>query len=91
MTKMRNEEFLQNYRASQFKVALTGKTTNTFTITDDMRDYLWWVELFNNAIDDIKAGGRINGKVEKNSASYWLVQRLKLNEFINEKGLRNYE
>lgn len=79
--EMRNEQFLQNYSASQFRTALSGKETNTFTITEDMRNKLWWIDLFNTAIEDLKNGNYINGCAEKNSAGYWLVQLQLLFDF----------
>ena len=64
---MKNERFLQNYTASQFRLALSGKDASF--ITDEMRNKQWWLDLFNNTIDQLKAGERINMKANKNEVS----------------------
>ena len=76
---MKHEEFLQNYSASQFRLALSGK--NESFITDEMRTKQWWLNLFNETIDQLKAGERINMKANKNEVSYWERQIELLNEF----------
>lgn len=79
--RMRKEEFLQNYTASQFRVALSGKESNALFITDEMRHKEWWKEVFLNAIEDLEAGATINGKATKNDVAYWQEQLRLLEEF----------
>lgn len=76
---MKHEQFLQNYSASQFRIALSGKKESF--VTDEMRNKQWWLDLFNETIDQLKAGERINMKVMKNEVSYWEKQIELLNEF----------
>lgn len=76
---MKNEQFLQNYSASQFRLALSGKEASF--IRDEMRNKQWWLNLFNDTIDQLKAGERINMKAMKNEVSYWERQIELLNEF----------
>lgn len=78
---MRNEQLLQNYSPSMFKVCLSGKETNTFTITDRMRKKDFWLGLFQDAIEDLQMGCTINGKGEKNEVDYWKKQIRLLEEF----------
>lgn len=73
--------FLQNYTASQFRVALSGKDSAYMTITDEMRTKEWWIDLFTKAIEDLEAGSYINGKALKNSVEYWKEQIEKVKEF----------
>ena len=76
---MKHEQFLQNYSASQFRLALSGKDASF--ITDEMRNKQWWLNLFNETIDQLKAGERINMKAMKNEVGYWERQIELLNEF----------
>lgn len=75
--KMRNERFLQNYTASLFRMALSGKGD----FQDEQRTKDWWRKTFGEAIDDLLAGGVINGKGMKNNVSYWEEQIRLLDEF----------
>lgn len=69
--KMRNEQLLQNYSPSQFRVDI-GQNGGT-------KDR--WLAIFNNAIEDLNAGNYINGKSEKNTVEYWQRQIKLLTEF----------
>ena len=75
--QMRNERFLQNYTASQVRMALSGKGD----FQQHQREKGWWRSLFNNAIEDLSNGGVINGKGLKNNVFYWKEQISKLEEF----------
>ena len=79
--RMRNTMFLQNYTASQFRVALSGKDSSSMIITEQMRTKEWWIKKFTEAIEDLEAGNYINGKGEKNRVSYWLDQIIKVSDF----------
>lgn len=79
--KMRHTEFLQNYTASQFRVALSGKETPHIRISEEMRTKEWWITMFEQAIEDLNAGYYINGKAAKNIPSYWEEQIRKVKEF----------
>lgn len=81
MKTMRNEQLLQNYAPSLFRLCLSGKETNTIRITDDMRTRDYWMNLFSDAIEDLKNGCTINGKGEKNDIAYWQKQIRLLDEF----------
>lgn len=85
--KIRNEEFLQNYSPSWFRMILSGKDFNPLIGRDDrepLTNVSTWQTIFDHAIEDLEKGLRINNKAEKNTVDYWLKQKRLLNEFINK-------
>lgn len=82
---MRNVQFLQNYSASQFRIALSGKESPHVNITDEMRNKEWWIARFEEAIDDLKHGYYINHRGLKNEVDYWREQIRKVKEFVPRK------
>lgn len=84
---MRNEQFLQNYSPSWFRMALSGKGFEPLVGRDDrgaLTDVNTWITIFDHAIEDLQKGLLINNKGSKNSIDYWLKQKILLNEFINK-------
>lgn len=86
--KIRNEEFLQNYSPSWFRMILSGKDFNPLIGRDDrgaLTDVNTWITIFDHAIEDLQKGLHINNKAGKNGIDYWLKQKRLLNEFINKE------
>lgn len=79
---MRNEMLLQNYTPSQYKLALSGKATDKAWYTKQMATKKGWMQIFNDAIADLKEGNFINGKAMKNMPEYWQKQIKELDEFV---------
>lgn len=77
--KMRNEMLLQNFNASTGIAMLCGK--NPQGTTESMRSKEYWINLFETAIEDLKAGNYISGKGEKNTIEYWERQIERIKEF----------
>lgn len=86
--KIRNEEFLQNYSPSWFRMILSGKSFDPLIGRDDrepLTNVSTWLTIFDHAIEDLETGLRINNKSEKNTVDYWTRQKRLLNEFINKE------
>lgn len=86
--KIRNEEFLQSYSPSWFRMILSGKDFYPLIGRDDrgaLTDVSTWQVIFDHAIEDLQKGLLINNKAEKNSIDYWIKQKRLLNEFINKE------
>ena len=76
---MKNEQFLQNYNPSE----------QLYDMTHAVHGYEWLDKAFRDAIKDLQAGDRINGKVYKNSTAYWNDQRVKLDKLVRSKGIED--
>lgn len=88
--KMRNEEFLQNYATSWFKMNLSGKHFEPLMgrdIQGELNSPKTWEKIFNAAIEDLKNGNLINGKGEKNSIDYWGKQKELLDDFVRNQSM----
>ena len=86
--KMRNEEFLQNYAPSWFKMNLSGKYFEPLIGRDTqgaLNSPKTWEKIFNMAIEDLKNGNLINGKGEKNSINFWKKQKELLADFVRNQ------
>lgn len=86
--KIRNEEFLQNYSPSWFRMILSGKDFNPLIGRDDrepLTNVSTWLTIFDHAIEDLGNGLLINNKSEKNTVDYWTRQKRLLHEFISNK------
>ena len=84
-----NEQFLQNYKPSWFRMALSGKDFDPLVARDpnmgNLKDKETWVMIFDTAIEDLKLGLSISGKFEKNFIDYWEKQKVLLNEFVKKE------
>lgn len=86
--KIRNEQFLQNYSPSWFRMILSGKNFDPLIGRDDsgaLADVNTWTTIFDHAIEDLEKGLLINNKYEKNTVDYWTRQKRLLHEFISNK------
>ena len=84
-----NEQFLQNYKTSWFRMALSGKDFDPLIGREpgmgNLKDKETWELIFDTAIEDLKLGLLISGKFEKNSIDYWEKQKVLLNEFVKKE------
>ena len=84
-----NEQFLQNYKPSWFRMALSGKDFDPLISREpnmgNLKDKKTWEVIFDTAIKDLKLGLSISGKFEKNSIDYWEKQKALLKEFVKKE------
>lgn len=76
--EMRNERILldcpRGFRYALTKGKPSGSSTLAFHWTDEMLTKDYWRRLFTEAIEDLEAGNRFEGKGARNTVGYWRKQ-----------------